>query len=267
MYLQCQTLQSITTNDTLAIALQQYLKIVMEMLSNLPVLSPGPKQEPCHQRQRWVQSLIQSWCTQSHQPWWTSQHSLHLVTQGLKYFVTKSWHILTYPIAISKMSLNISYLLCSSQGVMLTRVTVSPWHLSRPASHSVMVWRAAEPLTSAQISMPPSSHSPSSSQTQVLDCANQKHRGKALRMSFDSTKKTRIKCFEQNCRTESNFLEGSQLKKGTDPLKQRRVTKMIRNTSVIRTGWESWWCSAWRREGSVKNLRWPFGTQSWQQTF
>lgn len=82
-------------------------------------------------------------------------------------------------------------------------------------------------------------------------------------------KKTRIKCFEQNCRIESNFLEGSQLKKGTDPLKQvqRRVTKMIRNTSVIRTGWESWWCSAWRREGSVKNLRWPFGTQSWQQTF
>lgn len=72
---------------------------------------------------------------------------------------------------------------------MLTRVTVSPWHLSRPASHSVMVRWAAEPVTSAQIWMPPSSHSPSSSQTQLLDCAKQKHTGKTTQDGIQLNKK------------------------------------------------------------------------------
>jgi len=99
-----------------------------------------------------------------------------------------------FDMAISKRNRNIYYLLCTSQGLMLTRVTASPWHLSRPASHSVMVRRAAEPLTSAQTSMPPSSHGPSSSQTQLLDCAKQKHREITFRMASDSTK-NRLKCF------------------------------------------------------------------------
>ena len=32
------------------------------------------------------------------------------------------------------------------------------------------------------------------------------------------------------------------------------------NTSLTRAGWESWCCSAWRREGFCKTLLWPFST-------
>lgn len=165
-----------------------------------------PKQELCCE-QSWqvhlcltksLKALIQSWPdAQPHQLWGLSQQSLLLAEQGSKYVLTKSWHILTYPPAICKIKHNISYLLCMSQGLMLTRVTVFPRHLSSPTSHSVMVWRAAEPLTSAHTWAPPSSHSPSSSQTQVLDGTKQKHRGKTFRIAPKSPKKPKLQitCF------------------------------------------------------------------------
>lgn len=76
------------------------------------------------------------------------------------------------------MNHNTSHLVCASQGLMLTMVTVCPRHWSRPTSHSVMVWWALKSLTAAQTRMPPSSHGASSSHTQLLDRAEQGHRGK-----------------------------------------------------------------------------------------
>ena len=47
---------------------------------------------------------------------------------------------------------------------------------------------------------------------------------------------------------------------------QRRPQKWSEgwNTSAVRKGWESWGCSAWRREGSRKSLLEPFST--WRPT-